>query len=113
MLLTMWDDRIDAAATTLRNRLEDLLDRIEAREARTLSVTPACQHSKLDFICDEKGYAIGPTAGRANRDRTRFRRQLSLCEVCGCREECLQTALDTKAIYGIWGGLLPYERRRL
>ena len=37
----------------------------------------------------------------------------SVCAACSVREECLEYALDTNQQWGIWGGLLPRERRRI
>lgn len=34
-------------------------------------------------------------------------------ELCGVREACLEYALHTKEMHGIWGGLSPRERRAL
>lgn len=37
----------------------------------------------------------------------------ALCDKCPIRQECLDEALDTKALYGIWGGKTPSERKRI
>lgn len=37
----------------------------------------------------------------------------ALCRTCTVREECLQFALETKQVDGIWGGTTEDERRRL
>lgn len=36
-----------------------------------------------------------------------------LCFACPVQTECLQAALDNNERFGIWGGLLPAERKRL
>ena len=36
-----------------------------------------------------------------------------ICKTCEVREECLEYALLNKEPEGIWGGLTPYERRKL
>jgi WhiB family redox-sensing transcriptional regulator len=37
---------------------------------------------------------------------------LKLCEICPVRKECLRWALDTKQLWGIWGGLNYKQIRR-
>lgn len=37
---------------------------------------------------------------------------LKLCEICPVRKECLQTALEEKQVWGIWGGLTYKKLRR-
>jgi WhiB family redox-sensing transcriptional regulator len=37
----------------------------------------------------------------------------AICAACPVTKECLQVALDTREWLGIWGGLLPQERRNL
>jgi hypothetical protein len=112
-------DEIVEGAQSLATTLNRLVDLVEARERGSRkSVVPAsrralCLDSDLDFIADENGYAIGPDTGRVKRDRTRFGTHLALCGVCGLKVECLQMALARKEIYGIWGGTLPYERKKL
>ena len=41
------------------------------------------------------------------------RQALEYCRVCPVRQECLQTAIERREIYGIWGGMLEVERRQL
>lgn len=36
-----------------------------------------------------------------------------ICSGCGVRDECLQWALDTGQKFGIYGGLIPRERRTI
>ena len=36
---------------------------------------------------------------------------LKLCGDCEVKTECLQYALENKEHFGIWGGLMPLERR--
>ena len=37
----------------------------------------------------------------------------SICRVCTVKKECLNYALETRQVGGIWGGLTPKERKRL
>jgi WhiB family transcriptional regulator, redox-sensing transcriptional regulator len=37
----------------------------------------------------------------------------AVCRICPVREACLQYALETKQVDGIWGGTTEDERRRL
>lgn len=36
-----------------------------------------------------------------------------VCAVCPIREECLADAMLRRERYGLWGGLIPIERRRI
>jgi WhiB family redox-sensing transcriptional regulator len=36
-----------------------------------------------------------------------------VCNSCGVQQECLKYAMDTRQVYGIWGGLTEEERRKL
>jgi len=37
----------------------------------------------------------------------------AICEGCPVRQECLQTALADRNLFGVWGGTTEAERRRL
>lgn len=36
-----------------------------------------------------------------------------ICMGCPIRELCLQSAMDRRERFGLWGGLIPIERRRI
>jgi WhiB family redox-sensing transcriptional regulator len=38
---------------------------------------------------------------------------LAVCRTCWIRERCLSYALEAGEVYGVWGGLLPIQRRNL
>jgi WhiB family redox-sensing transcriptional regulator len=38
---------------------------------------------------------------------------LAICEECPVRQECLQTAMADRNLFGVWGGTTGVERRRL
>jgi WhiB family redox-sensing transcriptional regulator len=38
---------------------------------------------------------------------------LELCSQCPVREACLEYALETKEVLGVWGGTTELERRRM
>jgi WhiB family redox-sensing transcriptional regulator len=40
-------------------------------------------------------------------------RALALCQECPVRAECLDFAVSNGEKYGIWGGTVPHERRKL
>ena len=40
-------------------------------------------------------------------------RALALCRTCPVRAECLEHAVRHQEMYGIWGGMLENDRRRL
>ena len=37
---------------------------------------------------------------------------IEICDGCPVRVQCLEHALSTPEVEGIWGGKLPHERRR-
>ncbi|TMK85931.1 MAG: WhiB family transcriptional regulator [Actinobacteria bacterium] len=41
------------------------------------------------------------------------RRAKSVCKRCEVRSECLLMALESRAEFGVWGGLTSKERRKL
>jgi WhiB family redox-sensing transcriptional regulator len=47
----------------------------------------------------------------ANKPSKQYK-ALKLCEICPVRRECLKWALDTKQVWGIWGGLNYKQIRR-
>ena len=59
----------------------------------------------------ERFYAVDTTVQRDNPNKYGSARRL--CLACDVREECLEFALVHNEKYGMWGGLLPFERRRL
>ena len=40
-------------------------------------------------------------------------RALEYCNACPVREACLSTAIVRQEMYGIWGGMLEADRRRI
>lgn len=44
---------------------------------------------------------------------TRVDEAKAMCGACPVRVRCLEMALDNNEKFGIWGGLLPLERRAL
>lgn len=51
--------------------------------------------------------------GKAATTSPEVRRARAICAACDVRSECLAFAIETDQAFGIWGGLLPQERRRL
>jgi WhiB family redox-sensing transcriptional regulator len=47
----------------------------------------------------------------ANKPSQQYK-ALKICEACPVRKECLRWALDTKQVWGIWGGLNYKQIRR-
>jgi WhiB family redox-sensing transcriptional regulator len=47
----------------------------------------------------------------ANKPSKQYK-ALKLCEICPVKRECLKWALDTKQVWGIWGGLNYKQIRR-
>ena len=46
-------------------------------------------------------------------DSASSKRAQAVCRACPVREECLAFAVSTRQRDGIWGGMTPYQRRRL
>lgn len=40
-------------------------------------------------------------------------RALELCARCEVRQECLESAIERREMYGIWGGMTESDRRTL
>lgn len=59
----------------------------------------------VDFDDDDFFPLQGQTA--------RVRRAKAVCATCPVQPECLQHALDTDEVNGVWGGLTARERFRL
>lgn len=64
-------------------------------------VRSACRRYDPDLWWPER-----PTEGTA-------RAAVGICNTCQVRDDCLDTALAGREDEGIWGGLLPHQRRRL
>lgn len=60
---------------------------------------PACAQSDPEQWFPEKGESV--------------KHVKAICRRCPIKTECLEYALDTNQIYGIWGGLSYKERLRL
>ena len=54
------------------------------------------------FFPDERGAAV----------RNTIRLAKSICMSCTVRDQCLDYAIESKQIEGIWGGLTPKERKK-
>lgn len=38
---------------------------------------------------------------------------VSACQRCPLKRECLEYAMDTKQVYGVWGGYIPAQREAI
>lgn len=68
-----------------------------------------------DFV-DEDGneFLDDGTVWEQYGDTSEFYAQgKALCDVCPIREACLAQAMERRERYGLWGGLIPIERRRI
>lgn len=74
-----------------------------------LAEAEPCRKSKYDFITWNRDGTPVVITGKTPRDKVRH--QLAVCARCTTKEECLERAERFGAEYGIWGGLLPHERR--
>ena len=108
------EQMIDIKATELRSRLEHMLDVVEAYEGKALGEVatrntprPLCTDTGIDFL-SYNGYPISVSTSKKH-----FRVQLAICNACGLRRDCLDTAVVSGSVFGIWGGLMPKERRGL
>ena len=50
--------------------------------------------------------SVGPSVGQLNEAKM-------ICTRCPVRVKCLEFALATQQVYGIWGGTSEEERRRI
>lgn len=50
------------------------------------------------------------TERKEERERREIRAK-SICQICPCKAQCLEYAMEIKEPYGIWGGLTEAERR--
>ena len=53
------------------------------------------------------------TIGKGALHSKEVMRAKAICQVCGVTEECLAFALQTRQVFGIWGGSTPQERGRM
>lgn len=109
--MSITETDVNAAAQQLILRLDDLLEILDVPAGRGSPVVTSgalCLSSDLDWLTLPNGSPISMTTTKRQLDR-----QLALCQSCGIAEECLQIALTEKKHYGIWGGYMPYERRRM
>lgn len=99
---------LDFYAANLAARLNKIAD-LEGEgqgKAPSPSKVPICTVSSLDWL----SHANGDPISRRQKNHSEFSEQIRLCGMCGHQNKCLETATDTNAEYGIWGGLLPRER---
>lgn len=55
-----------------------------------------------------------PVAGEARDERRRREQQAkAICSSCGVQSACLDYAMRTEELHGVWGGLSEHERRAL
>jgi hypothetical protein len=111
----MTERQVDAAATKTRANLERLLNVVEAHNPNRKGKfgegrvpRPLCLDSGLDFLADDKGFAIADTS-----KRRKYTEHIAICGVCLLKDQCLEVALAEKREYGIWGGTLPADRKNL
>jgi len=108
---------LDTMAQQLVLRLESLVDTMEkfevpepvakGKQPRVLVTTgPACIDSNLDWM-GPTGEVISLKSRKEGYDR-----QIAICQECEIQQKCLDIAIDEKWEYGIWGGMMPRERRK-
>ena len=61
--------------------------------------TPVCAQTDPEIWFPEKGEAT--------------HRAKKLCRTCPLQKQCLEYALETNEMFGVWGGLTVKERLRL
>ena len=64
----------------------------------------------LSWVIDMNGDNLNGTRS-IQAQRWKYRQELAIYEACHVSELCLEMGRDE--VYGIWGGLLPAERRQL
>lgn len=65
---------------------------------------------RADAACTTSG--LGPEAW-FDEHPARNRAAAHVCERCPVRQECLNSAIERRELWGIWGGMYPHERARL
>jgi len=61
--------------------------------------TPACAQADPEAWFPEKGEKVSQAK--------------KICQACPIRNQCLEYALETNEVFGIWGGLTYKQRLRL
>ncbi len=105
------DELLDEEATRLSQQLNQFLDVVEGKGGEEEVTSPPlhhalCQSVDLDFLTWE-----GRIISDKTRDNGQFDTQFAICECCGMKQACLELAVETNSVYGIWGGTLPKDRR--
>ena len=116
----MNDTDLDVMAADLAARLSRLMDTVEREEKtpRLLAGVPAVWQDGLwrsDAACAD---SFSPDFWADIETQVGARRRMRetaklVCSVCKVQPECLTYALETEQPFGVWGGLLPEERRKL
>jgi WhiB family redox-sensing transcriptional regulator len=60
-----------------------------------------------------RGACKGETEAFFSYDEEVVAQAVAICEGCPVRQECLETALADRNLFGVWGGTTQAERRRM
>ena len=74
----------------------------QAEERRDWWRSAACQEADPELFFPVA--ALGPAAGEIDRAK-------AVCGGCRVRHQCLQYALATHQVHGVWGGMTEAERQ--
>lgn len=70
----------------------------------------------VDFLPSLNEYQVrAPTPSQVERWHRRAAPAVAVCAACPVRQDCLDAALAIPVAHdwGVWGGTLPHERRRM
>lgn len=121
------DVRLDEVSARIAVRLNrwnfDGLEEADMKHDR-LSRKPKWESLTLEVEEEPAWQTLALCATNAGKDLNFFERnghrqfknsqlERALCAKCACREECLDWAVESGQLFGLWGGLDPVERAQL
>jgi len=74
------------------------------------NVIPIIHWSRRSSCLDEDPELFFPVSYEGP-GREQYERARAVCSLCPVRGRCLEYALNTHQMYGVWGGTTPEERR--
>ena len=82
-------------------------------QLRFLKPSDAVGSWRADAACRDGDSEIFFPVGDSDAALEVVEQAKAVCQTCPVREACLQYALETRQVDGIWGGTTEDERRRL
>ena len=66
-----------------------------------------------DYESPDDWYGSGRHEPRPHGFPASARRAVAICKTCPVMAECAEYAIERREVYGIYGGLTPFERREM